>query len=247
MMSIYYVDQASPYIFGELIEEWDITKANISLMEYYKLAPASVIDKLRSIPKQLRNETVGKMILKNKEFGKNLEESFSNIVKEFIKSNQLDASDIIAIRKDAIFVRNRTIKVARFGPVEFVHKNKYHARILLPRYEFLCADNHTDVKGIADAVLPKHQDGMLAFIEEFVSESKSYIELQRFLKQYCVDYKSLNLFCDAYRQFDSESKFHVLIGSHLVEMDSISEAYLPKLNIEYNYINVVLEAIKLTI
>ena len=153
-----------PFIYNNEIIEWDIKSANTSLMSYYNLQPDKVIQKLASMKKSQREISVGKLMRKDKEFAKKLEESFNMIIQEFMDTNQLTWDDIVSVKKDAVFVKNHKITHSDFGAVHFIAKNQYQHVLLLPKYEIYLSQSKIDVKGIPDEKLPLHEDGMIDFI-----------------------------------------------------------------------------------
>jgi len=230
------------------VVEWDIRAANISIMEYYKLAPPSTIARIKLQDKSQREITVGKLEGKVKGFAKALEDSFNRIIGEFIAANGLDYdTDIVSIKRDAVFVRDKQIQHFTFGPVTFVPKNAYQHVLLIPGYEFYVNTQTTDVKGVSDLSLSKHEAGMLDFIRNVVYTWHDTIQLYRYMKQYCDAYKKKELDFDAYRRFDSESCFDVAMGSENMRMAEIDEEDMPFLDISFNYENVIIPVLQMVI
>ncbi|MCM1214137.1 MAG: hypothetical protein NC548_06405 [Lachnospiraceae bacterium] len=235
-------------IVNSSVVEWDIRAANVSLMEYYALAPQSTIAKIRAQDKSQREITVGKLQGKVKGFAKALEDSFNKIIEEFIQANGLEYdSDIVSIKRDAVFVKDKQITQDTFGPVTFVPKNSYQHVLLIPGYEFYVSTEKTDVKGVSDLVLDNHTDGMLDFIRSVVFTWHDTPQLYRYMKQYCDAYKKKDLDFDAYRRFDSESCFDVLMGGDNMRMAEIDEEDMPFLDISFNYENVIIPTLQMVI
>ena len=198
-----------PFIYNNEIIEWDIKSANTSLISYYNLQPEKIIQKLASMAKSQREIAVGKLMRKDKEFSKNLEESFNKIIQEFMDANELSWDDIVSVKKDAVFVKNHKITHSEFGAVHFIPKNQYKHVLLLPKYEIYISDSVTDVKGIPNDKLPLHEDGMLDFIRTTMESASEMNHLQSFFKEYVTAYKRKELEFDAYREFNSDSFFRI--------------------------------------
>lgn len=246
-MSINRTNTNVPFIHHEYIEEWDIRSANTSLMKYYNLANPKLIAKLEKMEKRDREPAVGMLSKKNKEFAIALEKSFTDIINEFLIANNLDIdTDVISIKKDSVFVRNKNVQCSEFGngDVRFIKKNSYIGCLLLPRYEFYYSREKIDVKGVADESLQLHQDGTLAFVSMMMQESNNWIELNRFMKEYAVAYKTKQLPFNAYREFTTVSKFRVNLFGNEVLMDEIDEELLEDTDIGFNYMNIYLPALK---
>lgn len=245
-MSIIKTNRTIPFITNEEIAEWDIHSANTSLMRYYNLCDESLINKIEKMDKDKRVVFIGKMMRKSKEFSIQLEDAFTNILKEFIKANNLEEEDIISYKKDAIFVRNKHITTNTFGDsVCFSPKNIYSGCILIPKYEFYYSYDKIDVKGISDSLLSLHENGVLAFINGLMEISHDWLQMNRFLKSYAENYKNRYLLFDAYREFNNDSKFRVNLGSEVL-MDDIDEDLLSSTTILYNYLNIYLPVLSVT-
>ena len=234
-----------PFIYNNEIIEWDIKSANTSLMSYYNLQPEKVIQKLASMAKSQREIAVGKLMRKDKEFSRNLEESFNKIIQEFMDTNELSWDDIVSVKKDAVFVKNHKIAHSEFGAVHFIPKNQYKHVLLLPKYEIYISDSVTDVKGIPNDKLPLHEDGMLDFIRTTMDSASEMSHLQSFFKEYVTAYKRKELEFDAYREFNSDSFFRIG-GEFPMMADAMIEDDMEFLDISYNYINVIIPTIQAT-
>jgi len=246
-MSIQWTNRDLNFLHHEYIREYDIKSANTSLMSYYGLMDESDIQKIEALPKEEREITVGKLMRKSQSFSTGLEKAFTDIIEEFLKANGLEKeTDVISIKKDAVFVRNRTVKKTTFGDsVTFRPKGEYSGFIQIPGLEFYWKFNHGfDVKGISDELLPFHRDGVLDFMDNLFRESNRTLELWRYLKEYASYYKKKQLPFSAYRQFDNSSKYLVRMMGQDVQMDNISESLMEYLDISYNYLNIYLECLK---
>lgn len=234
-----------PFIHNNEIIEWDIKSANTSLMSYYNLQPEDIISKLASMAKSQREIAVGKLMRKNKEFAKALEESFNNIVDEFFNANDLSWDDIVTVKKDAVFVKNHKVSHSDFGAVHFIPKNQYKHVLLLPKYEIYISNEKIDVKGIPDDKLEFHKDGILDFISTTMETADDYIDLQKYFKEYVTAYKNKELEFDHYREFNPDSLFRIG-GEYPMLTDSMIEDDMEFLDISYNYINVIMPTIQST-
>lgn len=243
-----------PVIFNSEIIEWDIKSANTSVMREYALANAKLINKLDSLSKSKRNVYVGNMMRNDKEFSKNLESAFNDIVTRFMQQNNLHEHDIVSIKRDAVFVSNHKIIREKIGNyVKFIPKNIYHAFLLLNTLEFYFSfDNgRIDVKGINDKVLKKHENGILKFLRQviYLLENEDKISLHRYLREFVDTYKMRGLPFEYYRHFDENSKYIMYIDmgydeKEWVEIDEIDEDVIDYVSIKYNYENIILPLIQ---
>lgn len=234
-----------PFIHNNEIIEWDIKSANTSLMRYYNLQPNKIIDKLASMPKSQREISVGKLMKKDKEFAKALEESFNKIIQEFMDTNNLTWDDIVSVKKDAVFVKNHGIQKSEFGAVHFIPKNQYKHVLLLPKYEIYISNEKIDVKGIPDEKVALHKNGMLDFINTALDSADNFISMQKFFKEYVTAYKLKELEFDSYREFNPDSLF-TIGGEFPMRVEDMIEEDMEFLDISYNYINVIIPTIQAT-
>ena len=232
--------------YNSSIIEYDIRHANINVSKYYNLYDdVKYLDTLDALPKKEREVKFGLLLRKNKEFSKNLEIAFNNIVKEFLDANNLDIDlDVISVKKDAVFVINHKVEKTVFGPVEFVQKSKYHAYLNLNRIEFYIGDK-TDVKGLGDEY-KLHQEGIILLIEELFDHIERGKNPNEFLAEVAELYKKRQLNLEMYRQFDSKCKYRCTIDDNPVLLDNISYEILDEsCDISYNYINIILPLIRM--
>lgn len=234
-----------PFIHNNEVIEWDIKSANTSLMRYYQLQPDDIVDKLASMAKSQREIAVGKLMRKDKEFSRALEESFNKIINEFMEANNLTWDDIVSVKKDAVFVKNHGILKHDFGAVHFIPKNQYKHVLLLPKYEIYISNEGIDVKGIPNEKLELHKEGMLEFIKTALDTADDFIAMQKFFKEYVQAYKRKELEFDAYREFNPDSLF-TIGGDFPMRTDSMIEDDMEFLDISYNYINVIMPTIQAT-
>lgn len=232
--------------YNSSIIEYDIKHANINVSKYYSLYnDIKYLDVLDALPKKEREVKFGLLLRENKEFSKNLEIGFNNIVKEFLAANNLDIDlDVISVKKDAVFVINHKVNTTTFGPVEFVPKNKYHAYLNLNRIEFYIGDK-TDVKGIGDNY-KLHGEGIILLINELIDYIERGKDANEFLSEVAELYKKRQLNLEMYRQFDSKCKYRCTIDDNPVLLDEISYDLLDtSCDISYNYINIILPLIRM--
>ena len=118
----FYVNKSIDSLVNNEIIEYDMKSADISIIESKGLISEEEIKLIKSLPKKVRNTKIGKMQKHNKELVKELNKGFTEYRKLLIETNEIDDSDIISIKKDAIFTTKRCDKKS-FDKVQFVEKN----------------------------------------------------------------------------------------------------------------------------
>ena len=129
MKSLYektlYLNKDIDYLFNCEIREYDMQEAGFNLCKEFKLLPDKTIQYLNTLDKNQRHIQIG-VYQKNKEFANKLKEAFILARKRFFEANELDDTDILAIKKDAIFVIKKNCinqKLSEF--INFRPKNQY--------------------------------------------------------------------------------------------------------------------------
>lgn len=237
-------------VVDSVITEYDIRHANTSLMRYYNLYPEKLLDKIDNMKKIDREVYVGTLQRDNKEFSKKLMRGFDDIMKLFLDTNKLSLDDdILSIKKDAAFVVNKPVKQVDFECVHFATKNQYKHFACIGRYEFYIRENReVDVKGIGDRdAINLHKEGMLKFINDlidlYIDNNKK--DMNRYLSDFVDAYKKRELPFDFYRTFDAQSAFKYIEDSTELILDDIDESVIDSIDISFNYLNIILPAIRL--
>lgn len=198
------------YIFNEDIIEYDLRDAGFSIIREYKLLPPDVIKNLSSLDKGLeRHVAIGKLQRENKEFSKTLTDKFAEIRRFFIMANDIKDSDIISVKKDAIFTIGEYSKL-KFGSLTFVPKNRYSSYIRFinaNNLEIYYSQEKLDIKGMSDSAVNRHRLYMLEFLKESISMIESQdSKVKRTLIKFIQDYKSELLDEEYYLEFNNLSK-----------------------------------------
>lgn len=256
-----YINDGLPFLVNSEIIEYDIKSGNTSMMERYQLQPPEVIDEIDKMEKKQRNVTVGLLQRKDREFAKRLEQCFNTTVKEFIDKNGLDVDvDILAIRKDAVFVVNHPVSITKLDEfVDFRQKSKYHAALQIgPKLEFYFTDdgeveikNFVTVEKDENESLKKLQPGMIAFLKEFIQIAEgtnmNRPQLYRWLRDFCTYYKNRELDAEYYREFTREACFRVRLGEDDTFYDHIPDDMIEDLDISFNYKNIIIPLLQILI
>ena len=143
------------FVVNAEIIEYDVKAGNASISKEYKLLPDEITDSWLAMDGKQRKIACGNMQRDDQDYAMKLEASFNDAVDKFITLNNLDRdSDIIAIKRDAVFVLNKTIKHEWTGDhVHFRPKERYHAYLYLKtkdkqEYEFYFERNgNIEIKG----------------------------------------------------------------------------------------------------
>lgn len=204
-----------PFLFNNYIREYDIRKANINILYKNGILSEKDYNFLLQSPRDVRQYVIGNM-QKDENINNTLMKGFKECRKLFIECNYLEESDILSIKKDAIFVINKIPKYCKFDNIEFVNKNVYTSYISFfnKRLELYYSSGKTniekiDVKGISDNNLKYHEKYMLDFLY-FVFEMIENDGLENTIlcfNRFYDDYINKRLEIGYYRNFNSQSGF----------------------------------------
>lgn len=260
-----YLNDGLPFLVNCSITEYDIRSGNVSVMSEYNLIPKETIDEISKLPKAERVKRVGILQINNKPFAKSLENGFNLAVQEFIKQNGLDIDvDILAIKKDAVFVINKPITNPKVGThIVFRPKSHYHAYLQLGRYEFYFGEDdadryHITLKNLVQeakdtaGALTKLEAGIFSFLKEFMaiceSTNMDRHEVYQYLRDFIQYYKHRELDIEYYREFTRDALFKVVLEDGTIEyMDYVPEELEDCIDISYNYVNIIVPLLQVLV
>lgn len=225
------------------IYEYDIKMANVSVLRAVNALPDKLLNQIAAMTKEERVVFIGKLIRENKEIQKIISKGITEAKLQLFKSNGIEDSEVLSIKNDAVFIIGRRPKVTKFGPVEFVVKNKYSLYFNINGIEFYYnkQHDHITVKGMNDDVIENmdHQKGMITFLKtvfNFLLYDQMK-ELHDYLIDFVDDYKNRDLPVCYYREMNHENiyRFKDEIDGYTFNLENVSEDDINKLNIVYNY------------
>lgn len=231
------------YLFNREIIEYDMKRAGLNLAKHFNLLPAKTIDDLFELPKDVADIKLGIIQKNDKDFAEKLKLAFQSIRATFFEINDIEESDVIAIKKDAIFLLKRC-KYEKIG--EYIHfriKNEYTSYIHLERIELYYNPTNLHVKGINDNLLPLHENYILSFLKKFFfkMETDEPSTTIQFMRRFIDRYKSHELESGFYREFNSKSMYKTVHGDRVSDWDDDNSF----LDISYNFYNVLIKLIKI--
>lgn len=209
---IYYTSNI-PYITSQFIREYDIKKANISILLSKGVIDTNQYNFLYNTDRMTRQITIGKMIRDNPKIGNILKEGINEVVYKFLEINNISENDILSRKNDAIFIINKIPSITKFGNIEFVNKNIYTSYINLNSIEiYYCLDRinnleKIDIKGISDDKLVLHENYFINFLCEYFYRVENSLpeDTIKWFKEFFISYLSNSLDEGYYRTFDSMS------------------------------------------
>lgn len=231
------------YVKNVNIVEYDMSQAGFSIITKYRLLPDTTISMLNDISdKKHRNIRIGLYMRQRPGLGASINDYIKQERIAFAEANELADNDIFAIRKDAIFLVNRTPAITSMDEfIVFKPKSRYSSFIKINNYEFYYnnRDDTLDIKNMRNESRPLHENHWFAFIKTLlrISENANQYNVYLKLKQFRHTYLSYELDADFYREFNDESKYRMITGltDYTVLLDNVGLSYIrDMIDIKYN-------------
>lgn len=225
-----------PYIANQYITEYDIVKANISVLYHEGIIDKSMHDILWRLDKRDREVFVGNMQKHDSHVSEVKAEGIRKFRRIFCEANGIEDYNILSIKNDAIFIIGKECANTSFDNITFRVANQYklYAKIgILEIYyglDPITCDEVIDVKGIKDCMLEYHREFMIFYLCEvfhslLVGRPEDAIKYHsEVLKQFL----NRSLPMGFYREFNAGSGYKVCSN-----LSSFSLMYLDE---KYKYI-----------
>lgn len=166
-MKASYLDPTVEFLYGispNLIREYDMTSAGLSVIRDRKLLPDEDIKRLSAMPKYERNVVVGKIRAVDKEFSKKLTQGIRESVKTFLFENGYEDENLLAINNDSVTVLEHRLNNPKldFGEVHFRRAEEFVGYLRLNRFTIFANRDlrSLKIKGVGETARRAFQDGM---------------------------------------------------------------------------------------
>ena len=215
-------------LFNHRIVEYDMKSANTSIAREFGLLPEKRIKELENLPKKDREIAVGLILRDNPGYSEKQKLGFIAARKLFFTQNEILDEEVVAIKRDAIFVMRYVNNEQVTDNIDFRMKNVYSSFINLGKnIEIYYNQEGLDIKGIDDEIYKeRHSEYFGMFLYSLIrriesSDRNSYLT---YLRMMFDMYKHRQLDSGYYREFNAKSQFHYLDGSYA------NEEYIEDLN-----------------
>lgn len=230
------------YLKNVKIYEFDLKSAGLSIIKEKKLLSEKKIKQLEEMPKEKRTIVEGIQIRNNPEFKKIFEDTFAEVRYAFFYHNNLKESDILSIKRDAVFVINKNPEYLEFGE-NFIFRKKHFftSYMKIDNLEiFYSPENDSlEIKGLSDSSIfnSKIFDDIKLIIKQ--SEKMAGSKIYPLLKNYRKKYLNKELDIETYRNIQT-GMFH--IGTD--QYQYLNKEDLDDIDISYNYTHLILPIIQ---
>lgn len=191
------------------IYEYDIAKANISVLLNRGQISSSLYDFLFNQDNMVRKIMVGNMEKTNKNLIKEKQQGIIDAKKYLFEANHIDDSEVLSIKNDAVFV-TRELDKLEYGNARFTLRNRYNLFLRILRLQFFYLLDQVndievlDIKGIRDEVIEKQEEYMIDFIKTLLftfkteGSDKTLLLLRTFNHNYMNKKLDINYYRDLY-------------------------------------------------
>ena len=233
------------FLINDTIYEYDLAKANISILRHYNMISQKIYEKLFNAERVQRQVIVGKLQKSDPAIAEALSVGFVEARRLFFEMNGLEDKDILSIKKDAIFCLRQVPYTLVAEYMNFVAKNLYTSYYYIPSqkkeiYYCNCPNipEKLDIKGMSDESLKLHEGYMKEFIMVLFDIAQSNIkEALDTISRFIDLYRQRSLDIEFYRTFDTNSKFIFKSSPNTTEVFSSSLPFVQNkdyLDISYN-------------
>lgn len=234
------------FLIDGLIREFDITKANISVLRDANVLSESQYRYFLQCPKLEREIAIGKMEGNNPEISKIKKEGITQARKAFMTLNGIQDSEVLEIRNDSIsIIGNRPINVLQVSDRVFFREDGrytsyYHLGTIDYYYYANIIENieHLAIKGMSDEAIQLHQNFMLDLLNELFYRAqfegvKSAIPI---LNSFYKSYIAKELPVGYYRELTAQSMYKLNNASMIssIYIDMVTEHEKPAIDISEN-------------
>ena len=238
-----------PYLINTDVKYYDISKANISILYDKGMLSLDTYSRLYRLPKIKREIEVGIMMRDNLEIKEALKNGFIEFRKRLFETNNIEDKSVLSIKKDAVYVINRTLMHTQFGNVSFSLGGTYTSFYKVMDLEIYYNSNYDrmDVKGINDNIISLHNHyfkDILSLI--FFKAEKQSLQTTIADIRYIIElYVNMKLDQECYREFNRTSSFrfkneyNVLDTNYSLGVRNLSKELSNKfseyIDVSYNY------------
>ena len=249
MFPLIYTNKNLLYLRNKTIYEYDISSGGYSCSLNAGLLDHDEQLILKNLSKKDKQIFLGNKALQEKDFTKLLHAAFRKEISHFISVNNIPEENILSIKKDSITFYNSNVTITKNNHVEFTLREKFTTFLLLGKLEFYynIDDGQFLVKGISSAI---NVEGTLLEEIKRILHLKSYKSDQSIhthLKEMRENYLSKALTNSYYRELNALGKYKLLskLKSANLYVDTLKDEEIDLIDIEYNYIHILLPLFKI--
>jgi len=199
----------------EPIYEYDIRKANISILRSLGKITDDQYWYYYNLPKYAREVQIGLLLRDNPDINEALSGGFAHFRQQLFEYNDIQRDEVISIKKDAIFVDRQLMYTKVSNWVEFIEKNCYAMFLRLGYLElwftYTPQGSGLDIKGIKDSLLETYESFIPVVIVSCLNRlvTGDTVGALNTCKEFIYRYVNYELPISAYREFNRDYSFSI--------------------------------------
>lgn len=218
------------------IREFDISKANISVLRDANAISEDLYQELFMGPKMKRSITIGKLQGQNPRISEVLKQGIENARRIFLQANNIDDNEVLAINNDSItIIGNKPIRVLDITErVRFRLDGEYTSYYLINQigcfyfYDRITGIENIRVKGMGEDKVALHREYLLDFFKElfYTAQIDGIIPAMDLLNNFYNLYITKELPIEYCREFNAMSRYRMISEMSMVStmfMDWVTE------------------------
>lgn len=232
------------YLINANIVEYDMSKANINILLYKGVISRKDYEYYYNLPKKIREIKIG-LLQRDAKVAEALKSGFIGFKKMFFEANNIQDSEVLSIKNDAVFLINKIPSITTFENLTFARKNSYTSFYKLGRlelyyyYDFISGEENLDIKGMSEYNQSLHEKYFMDFLKCIFNSAQldAITETLSLLKDFHENYVAYKLELGYYREFNAESKYLIkpFPNSYQVfKAEHFNPANIQYINIEFN-------------
>ena len=237
-----FINQDINFLVSNYIREYDIQKANISILLSEGMISQDEYDYYHNMNSDTRKVALGCLQRDNEDIKKCLNDGFVKYRKLFFEANDIQDEHLLSINKDSICLINKVPKYTLFNKVLFRPKEVYTSYYKYNRYGiYYIYDKIKDTEIINVKGMQKHMSKHDGYMNELFkcifdcAESASYQEAAYILSSFLDNYMKLNVDVEYYREYNDFSQFRVKESQFSrFSLEFADDKMLPYLDVSYN-------------
>lgn len=244
----HYIKNDTPFIIDTQLYEYDISKANISVLRDRNMISEQDYQYYLNCDKMEREIAVGKLQGTDPKLSTAIKEGIANARRIFLESNDIPDSRILAIRNDAITIIGMKANNLQITDRVVFRQSGYYTSYYkigfieyLYLFDIITQTEKMDVKGLGDEGILLHKNFMLEFLSELFYSAQiegiaaSISLLQMFYHNYIHGLLDIGY----YRELNSRSMYKLKASDKTYALNSIYQYDLtnfdkPYLDISFN-------------
>ena len=236
------------YLTHYYIYEYDIEKANISILYSYNVISKEQYDYYYNLPKKEREVSIGLLIRNNPDISSILKSGITEARRLFFLLLQLYDENVLYIDNDSITIISNNpypdqyIQISDI--VRFKLKNIYTSYYKLYNIDFLYyndsyKENYRLKNTNQDKLTKLHKDYFLDFLLAVAYDGQfnmNKLSIVMMIKNFYLQYTKRLLPIEYYREFNSTSRYKIIDISNYSDyyIDAIDQVYYNYIDISYN-------------